>query len=317
MRKVLEGVPPLGYQDCECTFTGSIYSTLKYLGKDVSHESIMGLTGSAFKLYWNKSWCPSNGSYTGGHETVFGYYGLNVMSTGFTMDIKKRASWPDMIKESIDSGYPVISSGIVGPPENIVITGYDNDKVIGLSYFYIYGKYFEKADWLKDCYSLYLIVGEPEEDKEDYVRKSIQRAISLARTPEREDGEAFSGLRAYDGWADALLDDGNFEDGSEDNVKFKNLVNKNVTLSNLVASRNAGVKYLKDISGIVDGTQALPHYIQEIEALNRCMELVPWDFDPVEVQETILNRTTREELAHLLRKAKEEDEKAIAELEKL
>ncbi len=317
MRNVLEGVTPIGYQDCDCTFSGCVYSTLKYLGEEVSHSLISGLNGSAFKLHWHKDWCRSNGSYYGGHERLFGYFGLRFRDWGFVEDLRARAEWPDRIKGSIDAGYPVISAGIIGAPECIIITGYDGDQVIGLSYFYEYGKYFERANWLPDCYALLLVLGKGDGEKREQVRRSIEQGIRLARAPERQDGYAYSGLRAYDAWADALLDEANFAGASPESVAFKNLVNRNVTLSNLLSSRRAAAEYLRVVSAFIAAPRAISHYLREVEVLTRALELAPDNKDPLERQQTILDRAVREELARLVWSARDHDARAVAELERV
>ncbi|MBU0637654.1 MAG: BtrH N-terminal domain-containing protein [Planctomycetes bacterium] len=173
MRKVLESVPAIGYQDCDCTFSGCVCSTLKYLGKQASHAIVQGLCGSAFKLFWHKRWCPSNGSYFGGRETLLGYYGLDFENTVFEPDKYDRADWPQSVRSSIDAGVPVISAGIVGPPECVIITGYDGERLIGLSYFHEYRKCFERDDWVEDCHGLLLIRGAAKRDQATCIRESI------------------------------------------------------------------------------------------------------------------------------------------------
>ena len=323
VERILAGITPISYRINECTFCGCVVSALKYLKEETNHSFIMGITGGAFKLFWHPRWCPSNGHYyvlgekeiTKMMRRTFGYYGYKVAFTGF--DCKDKSNWKGIVKKSIDSGYPVISQGIIGPPECSLITGYKGDKVIGLSYFHETGKHFEVENWENNCQSLLYITGrcKKEDNKKGFIHKTLKFAVELAKVQER--AGRISGLKAYDVWAEELLNDKNFKDESDENVKRRNNVNKSVTLSNLLYSRKMAIEYLCQISDFFETNYAKKYYSKVVDLLVKGMTAVPFCFDEMEVQKTILNKNNRRQLAEILKNAKIEEEKAVKELEKI
>jgi hypothetical protein len=52
--KVLDGVPRIGFDVHMCPFPGSLYACLEYLGDPCDYDYLMGVTGAAFRRFWNR-----------------------------------------------------------------------------------------------------------------------------------------------------------------------------------------------------------------------------------------------------------------------
>ena len=53
-RAVLEGVPKVGYDVHCCPFPGTLMACMQYLGTPSSYDYLMGVTGAAFRRFWNR-----------------------------------------------------------------------------------------------------------------------------------------------------------------------------------------------------------------------------------------------------------------------
>ena len=53
-RVVLEGVPKIGFHVSLCPFVGSLAACLEYVGAPCSHDFLMGVSGAAFRRFWNR-----------------------------------------------------------------------------------------------------------------------------------------------------------------------------------------------------------------------------------------------------------------------
>jgi len=127
------------------------------------------------------------------------------------------------IIESIqDRGRPVIAHGVIGPPEECLIAGYDEggDMLIGWDFFQNCPKWsagvefepngmFRKRDWFADTWSLILLgekTAQPEPKR--VYREALEWALDVMRTPKRMGRH--NGIAAYDVWAEHLLRDEDF-----------------------------------------------------------------------------------------------------------
>ena len=113
--------------------------------------------------------------------------------------------------DSIDRGVPVISHGVVGPPEPSIITGYteDGDVLIGWSFFqngatgieFESCGYFRKRNRFDDTYDL-LLQGDKWDhlDANNVLTDTLTWGLEVSRTPntwkDRHNGHA-----AYEAWA--------------------------------------------------------------------------------------------------------------------
>ena len=200
-----------------------------------AYSYLMGTTGAAFLLSWRPGWHADNTASALVSDDPDEPLRRGMGSAGYQCEIigesELRELGPDgeaylrsRIVESIrDLARPAIATGVVGPPEECVITGYDEDGdvVIGWSFFQGWPEArsslefepngaFRKRNWFPDTHRIALIgdKGEPPDRKRVY-REAVQWAIDITRAPVRR-GDRHNGLAAYDAWADHLLRDADF-----------------------------------------------------------------------------------------------------------
>ena len=122
----------------------------RFPGEQVDYDYLMGVTGAAFRHFWNRD--------DGGNIDLF-YLGQEPPQRAFrcarlrvAVGETREAGHDRRIKESIGRGMPVIAFGIIGPPEAGMVTGYadDGETLYGWSYFQE-GRdaYYERPGWFE------------------------------------------------------------------------------------------------------------------------------------------------------------------------
>jgi len=243
-RKVLEGVPKVGYgfsgfSKCT-TFGATLESVMNFLGKQVDYEYIMFTSGAAFRLTWRDGWSPGNSDILTMCEDPFEpiHRGMNAVGRGYTIrmcdgvdnfGVKARArksayvtgvpvdeaTAKAEIVSSIEKGIPALAIGVIDVPEWCIVAGYDDrgDALLGWSYFQDNPQvkkdpngYFMKGDWFKDIQG-YLLVGGKKAipPMRQLCIDALGFAVRVARTP-LVNGD-HSGLQAYVAWANQLAND--------------------------------------------------------------------------------------------------------------
>ncbi len=174
LRRILKQVPVVSFQlhrlpkkdglrRCpeSFPFPSCLRACLEYLGDDLGYEKInvsgrdwrldttyvyvMGTTGSAFKLSWKPGWHLDNPLISHMSEDPFEPVGKGLAAIGYEYEIIRKEPGRDnesyfrncIIKSISDLGLAVIANGVVGPPEECLITGFDErgDVLIGWSFF--------------------------------------------------------------------------------------------------------------------------------------------------------------------------------------
>jgi hypothetical protein len=233
-----------GLQRCpECfPFPACMRSSLEFMGEDYGYKVIeehgsrwrldnaytylMGVTGMAFKMTWREGWYLGNPGVDNLTDDLHRPYGSAFEAIGYAYDLlhKKDSTehqFRQRIVESIrDRRHPVIARGVVGPPEECMIVGFDRggEVLIGWSYFQTVPEfnrgvefepsgYFRKKGWFADTESIVLIKDKIEKPSaEETYKKALEWALTVSRTP-RVKGDFNSGHAAYDAWAEALRRD--------------------------------------------------------------------------------------------------------------
>ncbi|MFP4058177.1 MAG: hypothetical protein ACLF0G_15020 [Candidatus Brocadiia bacterium] len=261
-RLVLDGVPPVGfYPDMQrredsgmrcpedVPFPSCLRACLEYLGDGLGCRKIglctdwglgcgyaylMGATGAAFRLNWKPGWHGDNVASWLVSDDPAETFRRGFAAAGYQSkapcgaDFRKRGRDPTehfraAILESIAHGRPVIAHGVIGPPEECIVAGYDEggDVLVGWNYFQ-YGQehdervdfepngMFRKRDWANDLWSL-MVVGEKQKrpDLKGVYHDALAWALEVMRTPVRY-GDRHNGLAAFDAWAEHLLRDEEF-----------------------------------------------------------------------------------------------------------
>ncbi len=233
------------------------------------------------------------------------------------------------IVHNIENNRPVISYGIIGPPDEGVVTGYDKNGqvLLGRSYFHdSTNGYYEKDDWYDACLALVLI-GEKKETpaKQHIYLDSLKWAVQLSKIPEvklltKGRNLHLNGFAAFDAWIDALKNDAYFPRDDMDELTLSCQIHSNVTLSGLADSRRAAVGFLKGMhddfpAGSVHISKAVDAYEEELGFLLDGLKSVPFAFQPEEQRLQIADPELRSKLSALIRKSKEKEIQAISHIE--
>jgi beta-lactamase regulating signal transducer with metallopeptidase domain/RimJ/RimL family protein N-acetyltransferase len=253
-RVVLEGVPRVGFGVIEghvamTPWPACLRACLEYMGDDLGFEDreggyprdavyayLMGTTGAAFRLLWRPGWHGDNvASWMLSDDPSeifrrgFAAAGYEQIPSGHLPEEVKEERFRAMVVESVrDRGRPVIAHGVIGPPEEAIIAGYDEggDVAVGWSFFQDRpdwqegvelepNGYFRKRGWAADTWSMMAIgdrTGTP--DRRDAYTEALKWALHVMREPVRY-GERHSGLAAYDAWAEQILQDDEVAAGPE------------------------------------------------------------------------------------------------------
>ena len=201
-RLVLEGVPRVHFYEggprCpeDITLPSIMHAYLEYLGDEdfgckhcqaknpnckifCTYSFFMGITGAAAFLSWKKGWHEDNVAIFYMSDDPAAPERNAFTAAGYAHDWLEKQDNPQdealfrqRIIESLQKGRPVISYGLIGPPEPCLITGYDEggDVLIGWNFFQNFPEFnagvefepsgqFRKRNWYPDTLSL-LFVGE-------------------------------------------------------------------------------------------------------------------------------------------------------------
>jgi hypothetical protein len=149
--------------------------------------------------------------------------------------VDNQSLWMELIYDSLYIRHkPVISYGIVGPPEPSIITGWDEggEVLMGWSFFQGYpwqpganptdfepDGQFRKRNWMEGNLCI-LVIGEKTAppDIRETDRSALEWALEVIRKPvvwafnESPDwwGRRWNGIAAIDAWKAAILDDANW-----------------------------------------------------------------------------------------------------------
>jgi hypothetical protein len=337
-RNVLEGIPDVGWRTTgETTLAGCVVVCMNYLDDSLDdafeYRYVMAVSGAAFKLMWHPDWDGANHSMAVlGDEPIRRTF----WALGYKYEVVRKTDEPGneetlrrKLVESIDRGRPVIVWGIVGPPDEGIVAGYDRagEIVLGRSYFLdTPNGYYERADWYKDCSGLLLIGDEVDFPKpHDVLRATLQWAVKLAQTPTTAelgvDDKRVNGLAAYDAWAEALGRDEDFPAGDLETLTFRCMVSTGDGLSGLCEDRRMAAGFLRDMAELSE--EARPHllaaadaYREELAILYEAFPLSAFHFSPEEERLKMADPERRRQVAGLILKAKAKDVEAVEHLEK-
>jgi hypothetical protein len=260
VQRVLAGVPAVsfelhrtekkdGLRRCPEShpFPSCVRACLEYLGEDLGFSRIdvhgqewrldttyvylMGTTGTAFGLNWKPGWHMDNPDLAHiSHDPLAPIRrGLTALGRDFEIVEKgaggdEESRFCERITTSIRThGRPVIAKGVLGPPVDCLITGFDEggDVLIGWSYFqktkefaagvqFEPNGYFRRRGWCADTHRL-IVLGERHAapPAREVYRDALQWALTVARTPVTG-GDRHNGIAAYRAWADAIVEDSEF-----------------------------------------------------------------------------------------------------------
>ena len=323
---VLRDVPRAGYEIHLCPFPGSLYACLEYLGDPQDYHYLMGVTGAAFRRIWNR--------HDGGnvdlmylspepHRRAFEALGYEFLTV--PVDKKRMV---EAVKRSIVAGRPLLSFGIIGPPEAGIVTGYgkDGDVLYGWSYFQEDADrgYYELEGWFEKLsqgppFGL-IVIGEHSADPatpEEVLVASLEWAIDLAHRAKRPGlPEHICGLAAYDAWADALEVDADYPAEDQKTLETRAMVHCDQVV--MLHERQSAAKYLQQMA------ESVPRVAEELtragalyhEVGQLAGEVWRWGaWSQPEAQAGLADSQTRREFAQSIRAARTLEAKAVEHLE--
>ncbi len=322
-RVILNGVPKIGYNVRLCPFPGSLEACMTYLGEDFDYDYIMGITGAAFRRFFEKD--------DGGNVDLM-YLApepharaFEALGWGFSTVPNDEAAMLTAIKQSISAGKPVISFGIIGPPEAGVITGYDRDGEVLIGYSYFHDGLYRQSDWFDGMepgpYGL-IVIGDKARSKpseREMLPKTLEWIIDLARTsPRASHPDHASGLAAYAAWADALEVHDDYPAADRETMGTRLMVHGDQCL--MLEERKSAATFLRQIA------DAVPEVAGELRAAARCyddaaslgMRVWPWDtcdYGSDTLIKGLADRTVRRRIAKAVRVARDREAQAVEHLE--
>ncbi len=231
------------------------------------------------------------------------------------------------IQESIGRGRPVISFGIIGPPEAGIVAGYDCDGEVlyGWSYFQEQrSSYYEKSDWFetmdKNAGKGLIVLDHKQSTRSSdraTLTASLQWAVDLERTARRPGlPEHVGGLAAYDAWADALEVDADYPPGHPKVLETRVMVHSDQVV--MLEERHSAARYLrqmaKAVPEVAEPLNRAAAYYEETAEFASQVWLWGHSMGP-EAQRGLADAQTRRTFAKQIRAARDREIQAVAHLE--
>ncbi|MGD2091449.1 MAG: RNA polymerase sigma factor [Candidatus Aminicenantes bacterium] len=367
LRKILEQVPVVSFQLHQSPqkdglrrcpesfpFPSCLRACLEYLGDDLGYKKInvhekdwrldttyvylTGTTGSCFKLSWKPGWHLDNPLISHMSQDPFEPIRQGLVSIGYEYEIIQKEPGRDnesyfrdcIIKSINDSGRPVIANGVVGPPEECLITGFDQsgDVLMGWSFFQKAKEFnadvefeangcFRKRNWFKDTHWI-IILGEKKQQPqpEEVYRQALQRVLTITRTPKVHDRH--NGLAAYQAWSEAICLDNEFTD-----KKVKELVHRYHVHQDAVGTIAEGrwyafqflKKIIDDISVPGSLSAAAQCYDDQHSLMWKVWELVGGPGASAKKAKLFADPEIRKKTARLIRQAQDKNREAAEHIE--
>ena len=342
MSRVLKGVPRLGYVGQTLTPIGALTAVLQSLGLHTSYDQLMFLGGGAFRISWSRDWLEE--SAVACSEDIVANAAA---SQGFVAETRMHddpeVAWT-RIKDSIDSGIPLLTSGIQSPLEWAVIIGYEEGPrrlvLRGFSDSAPEPSVRQFEDWEGWTYqgtgkvpltSLRRVGKVVEDDRA--VPAALERAMSFALEGEFVFGGGsaggkpyYSGARAYTELVEAIP---SISEGVAAEILGERVRVLDVVLRAVIDAREAAMDYLEVIkrrgakNQIYDATVAVDRYAREVKALEGARGELAWSSDKPamdaqkEAAAAVGDKAKRERCAAGIGKAMEEEGKAVAALSRV
>ena len=266
-QKILSGIPKVYYGGLGCTpFPLCLQACAAYLDIPVNYTQAMVESGAAFRFVWDTScWNGGNVDVLLGFDNPVKVFecGLRSIGCGFKMlgrtKEATKSEFVDFIRSEIDSGYPVIALGIIGPGEACVVAGYrDNgETLLGWNVFQEYPEYqssvrfadngyFITSDWWDNPGTRGLFATS-RRTAQPFVPIEILRNAAEALTG-RMDGSYAKGLYAYDAWKDALLCERDFPESILLPALVERMMCHGDAMDCLLDGRGHAMLYLRELA---------------------------------------------------------------------
>ena len=237
---------------------------------------LMGACGAAFYTCWDSAWlddCVSilyiGHDYETGERRCFNALGFGYQWIDPKPGADNQADWLKIIVEWLqERNMPVLSYGVIGPPEPAIITGWDEggDVLMGWNYYqgmpiFNAGVTFEpdgqfrKRNWMEGNLNL-LLIGEKKAtpDLLGVYRDSLEWGLKVFRTPKvfpEPDAQQWAatkwnGRAALQAWEASLLDGAGFT-GDEESLRHHHKMHSDVA-GNLAEERSMADVFLQQVA---------------------------------------------------------------------
>ena len=312
---------------------GAIQGCLRYLGKDVDDAWLYGITGAAFMLNIDEkvdvsgptSWgvapdAPDSPKETdAGHlQRMMPYLGATMANclVGWVEDAdfaEKQKAAQAFIRKKIDAGIPCVSWD--GDwTEYTTANGYTSEAVVEWTHYVDGG--FRLMPWEKfgrnitQSFSITSVeLAEPPGDEREAVLEALKYALSLRSTEKSPGGKSARGLAGYDLWLECL------ETGAWHDHPYPGVGHNASCWGECRAYaerflRQAGEKVGGELRPQFEG--AADHYGEVWKALCRIRRLPLCNHPPPPIE-----KSGAEEAIALVRKARDEETKGLAVIERI
>lgn len=299
--KYIDNVPQIKWGEWhECTYSGCMMLLLNALGARTTYEQVMGLTGSCYRASMAYGWDPGSSIV----NITYFHLGINADQNanrlyGFdSFSIDDGVTRDEQVRNSIDSGIPVLILGGRCAPEWSIVLGYEltdgGTKYFGRSYFdnnapddeiYTENRYVLTNGYPGDWHKLFNKTCEPTPAL-DALKLSLETCLKMF-TPHDN-----FGYGAYD-----MMIKG-FE-----NNEFGHVCN---IVGNLIDARRAAYVYLNVNARLLTGTNksnllAVSSLYNDI--FNMLQDVLPYEKLHHGFDESTISAEIRKELIEALRKS--------------
>lgn len=223
-KKILPDVPAMWYGEPSAVcYIGSVMRLMEYIGDPVEQDELFALSGAGLCFPWRfASSCDEIGIIPEIPTRTFEAFGYQ---SEYLIDkaIADKSICLGKIKQSIDSGRPVIGFGITtSMPMSCLIVGYDEYGLFTRSYWPPHGEqhpseeYFYSTDWYEKCAGILMIgqkVGERLTGVAAYARIAewASKFHSYNVSVKAEGKEIYVNQQAFDAMIQWLLDDNQWQ----------------------------------------------------------------------------------------------------------
>ncbi|HEY8389751.1 MAG TPA: hypothetical protein VIL26_02175, partial [Clostridia bacterium] len=220
------------------------------------------------------------------------------------------------IIKSIDDGIPVLAFGIIGPPECLIISGYDEngDVLIGWSHFQDFepcskesNGMFRKANWYENLWKVIIVgkkIGRKISNKD-----VLELGLSILKKTKSEG--YIAGLAAYDEWIKYLLNS-ELDHASDDVLKARHDLHYKLT-GNMAEARYWGGTFLDKVAEDINHQNIKEAALCFKNIHDLCWKVwgVLGDYRDQDLWKKFGDYQNRKRIAEIVKEMKSMDEKAI------
>ena len=280
---IIHGIEKLDWGiGIENTFFGCLDRIEKTLGDGLPYNEMIGLSTYGFRTHFYPEFCPSSPDATVGFDTA-GYL-LDLMGYSYDVyaldndtinkedhpqfDYLNKDKLYNIIRQSIDDGWPVIATDMIEVAEWGIVTGYqaDGNELICRTYFDKTRGYeiATKVPWL-----IYVIRDKVATDLTQGYKDCLSKASTI--NSQKMFDEYYSGFEAFKRWANDLENKDLYQGLSDKELQEKGHANWWI-YSTILEARHILIDFLisyKDKIGFTKHDELIELYEKEYMLLDK------------------------------------------------